>query len=77
MLVNMRGNNSVYLKFLFLFGKINAPMNYYKRKYFLILLSLFLLTLITGCQKEDIRTIKIYNCVDYIDEAVLDQFVEK
>lgn len=46
------------------------------KKYLLILLSLFLLTTITGCDKEEIRTIKIYNCVDYIDETVLDKFVE-
>lgn len=45
------------------------------RKYLLIL-SLFLsLFLVSSCSKESTRTIKIYNCVDYIDEAVLDEFV--
>lgn len=46
------------------------------RKYLLVLLSLFLVSTLSSCSKESVRTIKIYNCVDYIDEAVLDQFVE-
>ncbi len=46
------------------------------KKYLTILLVVFLLPLVTSCNEKEVRTIRIYNCVDYIDEAVLDQFVE-
>ncbi len=45
------------------------------RKYICLLLLCLLFPVIVGCNKEEIRTIKIYNWVDYIDESVLDQFV--
>ena len=39
-----------------------------------IICSLFLLT---SCNKEEsIRTLKVYNWVDYIDESLLDEFKE-
>ena len=46
------------------------------KKFVLVLCLLVLLPLSTSCSEEEIRTIKIYNCVDYIDETVLDQFVD-
>lgn len=45
------------------------------KKYICLLLLCLLFPVIVGCNKEEIRTIKIYNWVDYIDESVLDQFV--
>lgn len=45
------------------------------KKYICLLLLCLLFPVIVGCNKEEIRTIKIYNWVDYIDETVLDQFV--
>jgi spermidine/putrescine transport system substrate-binding protein len=45
------------------------------RKYLTLVILCFLLPLVTSCNKEEIRTIKIYNWVDYIDESVLDEFV--
>ena len=46
-------------------------------KKYICLIMLFLVGfLTTSCKKEEIRTIKIYNWVDYIDETVLDEFVE-
>ena len=38
-----------------------------------IILSIFSLT---SCKEESIRTLKIYNWVDYIDESLLDEFIE-
>ena len=46
------------------------------KRYFLVLCLLLLLPVLCSCGEEEIRTIKIYNCVDYIDEAVLDDFVD-
>jgi len=45
------------------------------KKYISFLLTFILLFVLSSC-KEKLRTIKIYNCVDYIDESVLDDFVE-
>lgn len=45
------------------------------KKFFSFIIIFLMLFLITSC-KEEVLTIKIYNCVDYIDEEVLDQFVE-
>ena len=38
-----------------------------------VILSVFSLT---SCKEESIRTLKIYNWVDYIDESLLDEFIE-
>ena len=46
------------------------------KRYFLVLCLLLLLPVLCSCGEEEVRTIKIYNCVDYIDEAVLDDFVD-
>lgn len=45
------------------------------RKYICLVLLCLIGFLTTSCNKEEIRTIKIYNWVDYIDETVLDEFV--
>ena len=45
------------------------------RKYLALVIICLLLPLVTSCNKAEIRTIKIYNWVDYIDESVLDEFV--
>lgn len=47
------------------------------KKYVSLIIICFMLPLVFGCQKDDeMRIIKIYNWVDYIDEDVLDEFVE-
>ncbi len=46
------------------------------KKYICLIILCLVCVLTTSCKKEEIRTIKIYNWVDYIDETVLDEFVE-
>lgn len=45
------------------------------RKIFLTFILICSLFLVTSCSKKEVRVIRIYNCVDYIDEDVLDEFV--
>lgn len=45
------------------------------KKILMSLVVIFSLFLLTNCKKEEsIRTLKVYNWVDYIDEALLDEF---
>ena len=46
------------------------------RKYISLIIVCLTLMLTSCSDKPDIRTIKIYNWVDYIDESILDQFVD-
>jgi spermidine/putrescine transport system substrate-binding protein len=46
------------------------------RKYISLIIVCLMLMLTSCSNKPDIRTIKIYNWVDYIDESILDQFVD-
>ncbi len=46
------------------------------RKYISLIIVCLMLMLTSCSDKPDIRTIKIYNWVDYIDESILDQFVD-
>ena len=45
------------------------------KKYILLILLCLLIPFTSGCKEPTVRTIKIYNWVDYIDETILDEFV--
>lgn len=46
------------------------------KKILLVLVIILSLFSLTSCKEETMRTLKIYNWVDYIDEDLLDEFVE-
>ena len=45
------------------------------KKYFVSLILVLSLFILCSCSKEETQVLKVYNCVDYIDESVLDDFV--
>lgn len=46
------------------------------KKFFLTLSLVLMCIFLASCEANEVRTIRIYNCVDYIDEEVLDEFVD-
>ena len=47
------------------------------KKYFVSLILVLSLFILCSCSKEETQVLRIYNCVDYINEEVLDIFIEE
>ena len=47
------------------------------KKYFVSLILVLILFVLCSCEREEKQILRVYNCVDYINEDVLDIFIEE